>query len=291
MLAASGSATAVVTLDRDGTVVLGAGEPYRTRAHPVPEKQASGAGDTFVAALTLARAVGLPLAVSADFAQAAADVVVRLPGTSVCSAATLADHLGETRSRTVSQGELVDLVAAERAAGRRIVFTNGCFDVLHRGHTTYLRQAKRLGDVLVVALNSDDSVRRLKGSDRPVNTAEDRAGVLAELSCVDVITVFDTDTPIPLLEAVRPDVYAKGGDYTPEMLDETAVVRGYGGEVSILGYVPSQSTSLDGGPDPRLGARPRIHAARGHGDVGIRGRAGSRPHGPRDGTGARSGRP
>ncbi|MFT2693672.1 D-glycero-beta-D-manno-heptose 1-phosphate adenylyltransferase [Clavibacter zhangzhiyongii] len=243
VLAASGSATAVVTLDRDGTVVLGAGEPYRTRAHPVPEKQASGAGDTFVAALTLARAVGLPLEVSADFAQAAADVVVRLPGTSVCSAATLADHLGETRSRTVSQGELVDLVAAERAASRRIVFTNGCFDVLHRGHTTYLRQAKRLGDVLVVALNSDDSVRRLKGSDRPVNTAEDRAGVLAELSCVDVITVFDTDTPIPLIEAVQPDVYAKGGDYTPEMLDETAVVRAYGGEVSILGYVPSQSTT------------------------------------------------
>ncbi len=243
ILAAAGSVTAVVTLDRDGTVVLGAGEPYRTRAHPVPEKQASGAGDTFVAALTLARAVGLPLPVAADFAQAAADVVVRLPGTSVCSAATLADHLGETRSRTVSQAELVDLVAGERAVGRRIVFTNGCFDVLHRGHTTYLRQAKRLGDVLVVALNSDDSVRRLKGSDRPVNTAEDRAGVLAELSCVDVITVFDTDTPIPLLVAVRPDVYAKGGDYTPEMLDETDVVRAYGGEVSILGYVPSQSTS------------------------------------------------
>ena len=132
---------------------------------------------------------------------------------------------------------------AERAAGRRVVLTNGCFDVLHRGHTTSLAQAARLGDLLVVAVNSDDSVRRLKGPQRPINTASDRASVLAALSCVDYVTVFETDTPIPLLELVKPDVYAKGGDYTPEMMAETAVVRSYGGEVRILDFVPAHSTT------------------------------------------------
>jgi rfaE bifunctional protein nucleotidyltransferase chain/domain len=137
----------------------------------------------------------------------------------------------------------VAALEAERRAGRRIVFTNGCFDVLHLGHTTYLKQAKRLGDVLVVALNDDESVRRLKGPGRPINSAADRAGVIAELACVDYVTVFGSDTPIPLLERIRPDVYAKGGDYTPEMLEETPVVRAAGGEVRIVDYVSPHSTT------------------------------------------------
>ena len=115
--------------------------------------------------------------------------------------------------------------------------------MLHRGHTTYLAQAKRLGDVLVVAINDDDSVRRLKGPDRPVNPAPDRANVLAALGCVDYVTVFDADTPSALLDRLKPEIYVKGGDYTPEMLEETAVVDAYGGEVRMLGYVPSQSTT------------------------------------------------
>ena len=100
-----------------------------------------------------------------------------------------------------------------------------------------------LGDLLVVALNDDDSVRRLKGPERPINTAEDRAGVLAALACVDLVTVFATDTPIPLLRRIRPDVYVKGGDYSPEMLSETAVVREYGGEVVMVDYVAEHSTT------------------------------------------------
>ena len=124
-----------------------------------------------------------------------------------------------------------------------IVLTNGCFDVLHRGHTRYLNQAKQLGDVLVVALNSESSVRQLKGQDRPVNPEADRAAVIAALSCVDHVTVFDTPTPIPLIELLQPDVYAKGGDYTPEMLAETAAVEHYGGTVTILDYVPEHSTT------------------------------------------------
>ena len=138
---------------------------------------------------------------------------------------------------------LAEYVAAHRRAGRRIALTNGCFDVLHRGHTRYLNQAKQLGDVLVVALNSDSSVRQLKGPDRPVNHEADRAAVIAALSCVDHVTIFDTPTPIPLIELLQPDVYAKGGDYTPEMLQETEAVESYGGTVTILDYVPEHSTT------------------------------------------------
>jgi D-beta-D-heptose 7-phosphate kinase/D-beta-D-heptose 1-phosphate adenosyltransferase len=242
--ARSGAAAVVVTLDRDGTLVLEPdGSAHRTYAEPVAEMQAAGAGDTFVAALTLARSVNLALPVSAQLAQSAADVVVHRFGTSVCSTQDLVEQLGRGLDVTLDPDELLRRVNRDRAAGRRIVMTNGCFDVLHRGHTTYLASAAQLGDVLVVAINSDESVRRLKGPDRPINSAADRASVLAALSCVDYVTVFDSDTATPVLERLRPDVYTKGGDYTPEMLEETVAVRAYGGEVQIMEYVSAHSTS------------------------------------------------
>jgi D-beta-D-heptose 7-phosphate kinase/D-beta-D-heptose 1-phosphate adenosyltransferase len=244
LLRAAGAGSAVVTLDREGTVLFtGDGSVHRTWARPASEKHASGAGDTFVACLTLARAAGLPLSTAADLAQNAADIVVQRAGTSVCSSADLALHLTALADTALTPEELAARVAADRAAGRRIVLTNGCFDVLHRGHTRYLQQAKALGDILVVALNGDDSVTRLKGPGRPINPVHDRAGVITALSCVDYVTVFDTDTPIPLIEALRPDIYAKGGDYSPEMLQETPVVRGLGGQVRILDYVADHSTT------------------------------------------------
>jgi rfaE bifunctional protein kinase chain/domain/rfaE bifunctional protein nucleotidyltransferase chain/domain len=245
ILAATNAADVVVTLDADGTVLLGRSDeaPHRTAARPATEKQASGAGDTFVAALVAGRAAGLPLRTSVDLAQAAADVVVHRFGTSVCTTDDLVVHLGGQPTTALDDEQLRARVAAERAAGKRIVLTNGCFDVLHLGHTTYLSQAKQLGDVLIVAVNSDASARRLKGEGRPINPAHERAGVLASLSCVDYVTVFDTDTPIPLIEWLRPDIYAKGGDYSPEMLEESAVVRAGGGEVQILDYVADHSTT------------------------------------------------
>jgi rfaE bifunctional protein nucleotidyltransferase chain/domain len=191
----------------------------------------------------LARAASLPLTTSVDLAQAAADIVVRRAGTSVCSTDDLGRHLASFADTALDARELARQISQHRAAGRRIVLTNGCFDVLHRGHTRYLNQAKQLGDILVVALNSDDSVRLLKGNDRPINTATDRAAVVAALSCVDYVTVFDTPTPVPLIEELRPDIYAKGGDYTPEMLIETRAVEGYGGTVAILDYVADLSTT------------------------------------------------
>lgn len=244
LLQGTGARAVVVTLDRDGTVLLTPdGVRHRTWARPAAEKQASGAGDTFVAALTLARAAGLPLTASLDLAQSAADVVVHQPGTSVCSTAQLSRYLEAFADTALGEDELERQMELHRAQGQRIVLTNGCFDVLHSGHTRYLNQAKQLGDILVVALNSDDSVRRLKGAGRPINNMADRAAVVAALSCVDYVTVFDTPTASPLIRRLRPEVYAKGGDYTPEMLEETPAVEEYGGRVAILDYVAERSTT------------------------------------------------
>lgn len=247
LLAASGADAVALTADRDGALLLTAqaeGGEHRTWTEPAPEQHASGAGDSFVAGLTLGMIAGLEPGSAVELAQAAADVAVTRPGTAVCSTAGLTDRLLRYRSAALSGAELARAVAEHRSAGRRIVFTNGCFDVLHRGHVAYLNQAKQLGDVLVVAVNSDDSVRRLKGPSRPVNEAVDRVAVLAALSCVDHVVVFDEPTPARLLELVRPDHYAKGGDYTPEMLPETPLVRRLGGQVHILDYLPDRSTTL-----------------------------------------------
>jgi rfaE bifunctional protein nucleotidyltransferase chain/domain len=178
-----------------------------------------------------------------ELGQAAADVVVHQGGTAVCTTTLLAQRLGRFRDAALSFERLAEQVAAHRSAQRSVVFTNGCFDVLHRGHVAYLNQAKRLGDVLVVGVNSDDSVRGLKGPDRPVNSAEDRAAVLAALSCVDHVAVFDGADAVALVDLVRPDVYVKGGDYTPDMLPEAAAVRANGGEVRIVDYLPERSSS------------------------------------------------
>ena len=138
---------------------------------------------------------------------------------------------------------LVRCLSGHRAAGHRIVFTNGCFDVLHHGHVRCLRQAAAHGDVLVVAVNSDDGIRKLKGPGRPLNPAADRAAVLAAIGCVDYVTIFEEDTPAALVAAIRPDVYAKGGDYDVGSLPEGRLVAGYGGCVVTAGYLPGRSTT------------------------------------------------
>ena len=134
-------------------------------------------------------------------------------------------------------------VERRRRAGGRIVFTNGCFDLLHVGHVAYLQQARALGDVLVVGVNSDASVRRLKGPGRPVNPDGDRVRVLSGLRCVDHAVVFNEDTPDGLIAAIRPDIYVKGGDYEAENLPERPLVESYGGRVVVLTYLAGRSTS------------------------------------------------
>jgi D-beta-D-heptose 7-phosphate kinase/D-beta-D-heptose 1-phosphate adenosyltransferase len=138
---------------------------------------------------------------------------------------------------------LREQVAAHRAEGRRIVFTNGCFDILHAGHVAYLSRARALGDVLVVGVNSDAGVRRLKGPGRPLNPLRDRMAVLGALRCVDHLIAFDADTPVELLRAARPEVFVKGGDYRVETLPEAPLVAELGGEVVLLPYLEGRSTS------------------------------------------------
>ncbi len=135
------------------------------------------------------------------------------------------------------------VVEEVRARGGRVVMAGGCFDLLHAGHISYLEAARALGDCLVVALNSDDSVRALKGQGRPVVTAQDRARVLKALSCVDAVEVFDEPTPHRLLSALRPDIFAKGGDYHSTTIPEADAVRAYGGEVVVLPTLAGRSST------------------------------------------------
>jgi len=131
--------------------------------------------------------------------------------------------------------ELRREIAAARARGQRVVLANGCFDPLHVGHVRYLQAARRLGDLLIVGVNADAAVRALKGEGRPVLSAEERAEIIAALACVDYVVIFEDVTVASLLEALRPDVHAKGTDYTPETVPEREIVRSYGGEVAIVG--------------------------------------------------------
>nr|WP_244251578.1 D-glycero-beta-D-manno-heptose 1-phosphate adenylyltransferase [Micromonospora antibiotica] len=273
----TGADVVAVTLDTEGAIVGGAdGAHRRSHSTPVPASHAVGAGDAYLAAMTLALAAEASLPTAAQLAQLAATITVSDTGTCVCRWEDLLDALGGAPDGTahptlVGTGELDAIVADHRRAGRSVVFTNGCFDVLHPGHVRYLEQARALGDLLVVAVNSDSSVRRLKGADRPVNPVEDRITLLAALSCVDHVVVFQEDSPVGLIEAVRPDVYVKGGDYPPEMVPEASLVRRLGGQVRTLGYVPDRSTSA-------IIDRIRAQAAEGAADQATRTTAGRATH-------------
>jgi D-beta-D-heptose 7-phosphate kinase/D-beta-D-heptose 1-phosphate adenosyltransferase len=137
----------------------------------------------------------------------------------------------------------IDEIKSERSKGKRIVFTNGCFDILHRGHVTYLQQARDLGDFLIVGVNSDASVKRLKGTERPVNSLEDRAYVVAALKSVDYVIPFDEDTPLELIKKIMPDILVKGGDYTIDRIVGAQEVMANGGRVEIIPFIPGKSTS------------------------------------------------
>lgn len=149
------------------------------------------------------------------------------------------------RKKILSLPELAERAAEIRAAQRQLVLTNGCFDLLHVGHVRYLKQARELGDVLAVAINGDESVRALKGVGRPLNSEADRAEVLAALECVDFVTIFPALRATQVIETVRPAIYVKGGDYTPESLDpgEVGALKAAGTEIKTLPLIPGKSTS------------------------------------------------
>jgi D-beta-D-heptose 7-phosphate kinase/D-beta-D-heptose 1-phosphate adenosyltransferase len=243
ILEMTGAEVAAVTLDVDGALILRRGDaPHLVNTEPMKSAQGAGAGDSFLAALALATVAGLDYRDAAAFASIVAALAVRYEGTAVCSQSILGAHFSAGETLDEPSGAFQSL-AELRRQGRRIVFTNGCFDIVHSGHTAFLRAARSLGDVLVVGLNSDDSVTRLKGIGRPVNRLSDRAKVLAALDSVDFVLAFEEDTPAGLIERIRPDVFVKGGDYRREDLPEAPLVESLGGVVRILDYVEDHSTT------------------------------------------------
>lgn len=206
----------------------------------------TGAGDTVIAVLAAVIASGQSVPEAMALANLAAGIVVGKLGTATVSAPELRRAiLGEQGSErgVVSEEQLLVAIDDARASGERIVFTNGCFDIIHAGHVGYLEEARRQGDRLIVAVNSDASIRRIKGEGRPINPIDRRMAVLAGLESVDWVLYFDDDTPERLLRNIKPDVLVKGGDYRPDQIVGAEIVKGYGGSVKILGYVESCSTT------------------------------------------------
>ncbi|GLW05373.1 bifunctional protein HldE [Microtetraspora sp. NBRC 13810] len=243
LLAVTGAELVVTALDGEGTLLHQRGrQPYRTYAEPAPAHMAAGTGDTYTAVFALWLAAGAVPEEAARTAQAAAGVVARRPGTTVCTWHELLRALRGTDGVVRPAERVAERLDEHRRRGERIVFTHGCFDGLRRGHVAYLEQARRLGDVLVVAVHGDASVTRLKGAGRPVNPCADRMSALAALNHVDYVTWFEEDTPERLIRMIRPDLYVRGGDHPPGTLPESPVVRALGGEVMTLGHVAGRSS-------------------------------------------------
>jgi len=198
-----------------------------------------GAGDSFAAAAALQLADGAVTGEAVAAAVAAASAFVAGGGASAWDAGTVDSPNIAVDVRSDAEA----LIARVRAAGGTVVATGGCFDLLHPGHVATLRAARGLGDCLVVCINSDESVRRLKGPSRPLVTAPDRARVLEALEFVDAVVVFDENTPAEVLDRLRPDVWAKGGDYAGADLPEAAVLRRWGGQAVVLPYLDGHSTT------------------------------------------------
>lgn len=237
----------VVTRGARGLVVAdGEGPPLQVPARRVDVFDVTGAGDTVAATLAAAIAGGLDVRPATRLANLAASIAVTRTGTVAVSAPELR-ALAESEARPdrglLQIDQLLEFAQRARSKEQKIVFTNGCFDILHAGHVAYLQEARALGDRLVVAINADESVKRLKGAGRPVNALERRAAVLAALSAVDWVVSFSEDTPEELLRILQPEVLVKGGDYTTDTVVGADIVRGYGGEVAVLSLVDNVSTT------------------------------------------------
>ncbi|WP_073132231.1 bifunctional D-glycero-beta-D-manno-heptose-7-phosphate kinase/D-glycero-beta-D-manno-heptose 1-phosphate adenylyltransferase HldE [Roseomonas rosea] len=242
----------LVTRSEKGMLLVEAeGGTHTVRAHAKEVFDVSGAGDTVIAVMALAVAAGFPLPRAMRIANAAAGVVVGKLGTATLDMGELTAAMdaetpepADIAGKIVSSAEqAIPVLDAWRRRGLEIGFTNGCFDILHRGHVTMLQAARAACDRLVVALNTDDSVRRLKGDGRPVNALEDRLAVIAALQSVDLVLAFGEDTPLELITRLQPDVLFKGADYRPEEVVGGDVVQARGGRVALIDLVPGRSTT------------------------------------------------
>jgi len=248
-LDASQAEAVLVTRSSKGlTLVRRDQEPLHLPAQAREVSDVSGAGDTLVAALAVALGAGASLPSAARLANAAAGISVGKQGTAVVTRAELLDELYPhdlitTDRKIASREDAIARVARWRAEGARIGFANGCFDLIHPGHVRLLSEARAACDRLVVALNTDASVRRLKGSSRPLQSETSRSTVMASLSPVDMVVLFDEDTPLELIRALRPDVLVKGSDYTVDTVVGAADVQSWGGEVLLVNLAEGHSTT------------------------------------------------
>jgi len=235
LLNKTGANNVAVTLDDDGVVLIRkAKKPYTVNCIPRDSKNTIGAGDTFISALTLSMASKLKMEKCVEIASAAAAIVVQKDGTTGCSNVELKSYFN-TVPKYISTDEELRLIIKElRKKGKKIVFTNGCFDLIHKGHITLLEKAREAGDVLIVGVNNDESVRKVKGPDRPVNILEDRITVLAGLQSIDYLIAFAEDSPLQLIKAVHPDVFVKGADYSETSIPEMPLLKKLGCEVKII---------------------------------------------------------
>ncbi len=243
---AHGFGAVLVTRSEDGMTLLDEADVHHFPAEAAEVFDVSGAGDTVVATLAAGLAVGLSLPVATRLANIAAGVVVGKVGTAVAREADLLNALspqGGALRKVMNREAAAEQVERWRQRGWKVGFTNGCFDLLHPGHVHLLEQARAGCDRLVVGLNSDASVRRLKGPTRPVQPEAARAAVLASLASVDLVTVFEEDTPLDLLQALRPDVLVKGADYTIETVVGADLVQGWGGRVLLAELLDGHSTT------------------------------------------------
>jgi D-beta-D-heptose 7-phosphate kinase/D-beta-D-heptose 1-phosphate adenosyltransferase len=207
----------------------------------------TGAGDTVLSVLGLGLACGLSVDDAARLANVAAGIAVAKVGTSTVSPAEIVAELGrehlDSDAKIKDRDVLAEIIAAEKEKGKRIVFTNGCFDLLHAGHVKYLQKARQFGDILVLGLNSDASVRQLKGETRPLIAQDERAHLLAALDCIDYVVIFDEETPLELIALFTPDILVKGGDYTVDGVVGREIVEAAGGRVEIVEFVDGRSTT------------------------------------------------
>ena len=246
----SGADNLVMSLSEHG--VLAVGKDMKTKLHletkALQVADVSGAGDTLVAFLAMGLAAKLSLARSTEIGNIAAGIVCGKLGTATLSSSEFLETFKELSDathpeKTISLKNLSALVQDLKSQKRKIVFTNGCFDILHAGHVDYLQKARALGNLLIVGLNSDASVSRLKGPKRPIQTAADRAVILSALSCVDFVVDFDEDTPLNTILAVKPDIIVKGSDYNLENTVGANEVLGWGGSVQHIDLLPGRSTT------------------------------------------------
>ncbi|MBN1931459.1 MAG: bifunctional D-glycero-beta-D-manno-heptose-7-phosphate kinase/D-glycero-beta-D-manno-heptose 1-phosphate adenylyltransferase HldE [Desulfobacterales bacterium] len=226
------------------------GHPFMPLHIPTQVKEVfdvSGAGDTVIATLAAAYGSGLPIAQAAEWANIAAGIVVGKLGTQPIHSAELKAAVRDKKivdaNKFCSLIQAKNVISAWKSEGKRIVFTNGCFDLLHIGHIKLLQASAEKGDKLVIGLNSDSSVRRLKGNSRPIIPEEERAALLSSISCVDLVVLFDEDTPIELIRAFQPDFLVKGGDYTAETVVGHDIIGNWGGTVVLIPLVAGVSTT------------------------------------------------